>query len=147
MSPLKGRPTKNIQMLLSRRRFVGRFRQGLPRIFGGAASSAPTGYCYGKARLGVESGSELPHSTESRRGSVWSATACRRFRGDIRDKGESDMPVGLARQLLSLDGRPSEKLPHKSSGLLSVAARFNGYYDFSLGVAGCEITESFRDGA
>jgi hypothetical protein len=32
-------------------------------------------------RLGEESGSKLPHSTESRRGCVWSAAACRRFRG------------------------------------------------------------------
>jgi hypothetical protein len=31
----------------------------------GTACCAPTGYCYGKARPGVESGSKLPHSTES----------------------------------------------------------------------------------
>jgi hypothetical protein len=57
--------------------------RAMGRATAGAASSAPTGCCYGKTRPGVESGSKLPHSTESRRGSVWSAAASRRFRGRI----------------------------------------------------------------
>jgi hypothetical protein len=92
MSPAKGPPTNNIQMVRSGRRFIGRFRRVLPRIFGGAASSAPTGYCYGKAGPGVESGSELPHSTESRRGGVWS-TAKATTRGNGTAKGRRCAPV------------------------------------------------------
>jgi len=42
-----------------------------------------------------------------------------------------------------LKGRPTKN----SGGLLSVAAGFGGDYDFALGVAGCEIAESFGDGA
>jgi hypothetical protein len=41
------------------------------RAAAGTACCAPTGYCYGKARPGVESGSKLPHSTESWRRLIW----------------------------------------------------------------------------
>jgi hypothetical protein len=108
---LKGPPTNNIQMVRSGRRFVGRFRRVLPRIFGGAASSAPTGYCYGKARPGVESGSKFPHSTESRRGSVWrAAKATTRGNGDA--KGRRCAPVFLSELKL----RPPEE-PRRLSEL------------------------------
>ena len=43
-------------------------------------------------RSGEESGSKLPHSTELRRGFIWSAAACRRFRGRSRGEIESNMP-------------------------------------------------------
>jgi hypothetical protein len=50
----------------------------------------PYGSCCGKTFVGEESGSKLPHPTESRRGSIWSAAACRRFRGHMTGKSEAD---------------------------------------------------------
>src|SRR5271156_1321122 len=46
-----------------------------------AQQAAPLRDLASARRLGEESGSKLPHSTESRRGFIWSAAACRRFRG------------------------------------------------------------------
>ena len=61
------------------------------RATAGAACCAPTGYCCGKARPGVESGSNLPHYAETWPPLIWSAAACRRFRGRIRGNDESDV--------------------------------------------------------
>src|ERR1700735_847794 len=44
------------------RRHAGRTKRARFRV--------PTGLWYGKTRPGVESGSKLPHSTESQRGSI-----------------------------------------------------------------------------
>jgi hypothetical protein len=44
---------------------------GLGGAAAGTACCAPTGYCYGKARPGVESGSELPHSRETWQRLIW----------------------------------------------------------------------------
>jgi hypothetical protein len=59
----------------------------------GAASSAPTAYCYGntfrrrKREQACLPAGRLPHSIELRRGAVWSAAACRRFRGRYEKRG------------------------------------------------------------
>jgi hypothetical protein len=90
MSRLKPRPTR-----LLRARYERRWRR-LKSSVGWRRGSGrsvlhPYGILLRRIRLGEESGSKLPHSTESRRGSVWSAAACRRFRGRSRGKGESDV--------------------------------------------------------
>ena len=51
----------------------------------GAASSALRDLVTA-TRFVKENGSKLPHSTESRQGSIWSAAACRRFRGASKPK-------------------------------------------------------------
>jgi hypothetical protein len=64
----------------------------------GAASSAPTRYCYGKARPGVESGSKLPHSRETWRRLIWRSAVAKVERAgpSQRTLGESlwDSPDG-----------------------------------------------------
>jgi hypothetical protein len=52
----------------------------------GTACCAPTGYCYGNARPGVESGSKLPHSRETWRGLVWRSAAEKSKEPALREK-------------------------------------------------------------
>jgi len=62
-------------------------------VTAGAASSAPTGYWYGKARPGVESGSKLPHSKETWRRLIWRLAVQK-----IKRAGPSQKTLGECRR-------------------------------------------------
>jgi hypothetical protein len=87
-----------------------------------AIRSAPTGYCYGntfgrrKREQACLPAGRLPHSTELRRGSVWSAAACRRFRGRIRGRSESDMPEAGRRRY---ERRYKTVVARRASGIVA----------------------------
>src|SRR5271156_3707424 len=69
-------------------------KQGRQVLAAGAACCAPTGCCYGKARPGVESGSKLPHSKETRRRLIWSSAAEKSKEPALR-KGLWVNPLGI----------------------------------------------------
>jgi hypothetical protein len=71
---------------------------GLGGAAAGTACCAPTGYCYGKTRPGVESGSKLPHSRETGRRLVWGSAVEQIKRGGPSQRTLGESLRGFTRQ-------------------------------------------------
>jgi hypothetical protein len=120
---------------------TGRFPVGEGGASAGTACCAPTGFCYGKARPGVESGSKLPHSTESwrrliRRSAVEKVKRAAPSRNALRINPFGMNPKGFTRRArrATLRERTLREFLRNSR---KTTAQFCGNFLLRVGVRAC----------